>query len=176
MTEISSTFGNFKFNLKAELTEKQTQVLATAGLLQIAQRSPATAAEKELAKYDKKRPEGFKRTDIPFSPEGAAVLKKHLSKLQVDVSDDETKEVLEDILVDVEVSEHVPGEGATPKFTREREIYVARAGENRLDELAAKVGYAGDTGDGTNDGAPVEFLRAMKAFIDAEAAKIAKGL
>lgn len=171
--KTNSTFGNYKFDVTAEVSEKQVEVLAGLGLLQLLQRTPASAAEKKLAGYEKKRPDGFKRTDIAYSEDGAKVLKGFLESAQLDVAPEGAdKEELEALAIEATVTEHVPGEGATPKFTREREIYAKRGTEGRLDELASKVGFAGDVGDGTADNAPVEFLRAMKVWLDAKAKEL----
>lgn len=163
--KAESTFGNFKFTIDAEVSDTQRDALAQLGLLQLAQRSPATAAEKKMAGYDK-RPAGFKRTSIAFSEENAAVLREALGKIKVPVGEDEKgNEITEDLLCDVTVSEYVPGEGSEPKFASERAKYVQRAGEGKLEALAAGVGYDGDLGDGTAEGAPIEFLRAIRAKV-----------
>lgn len=158
---FGSVFGNYKWSGEAEVSREQMQLLAPLGALQIAQRSPSTAAEKEMAAYDK-RPQGFKRTTIPFTQQGAEMLQKHLSSLQVDEN--------VSIPVTINVEEYVAGEGVESKFVAERAKYVQRAAN--LAKLAEVVGYAGEVGDGTADNAPMPFLQAIRAWVRAQADKL----
>lgn len=184
--KINTTFGNFKVVGHTEVDEEVLDVLAEAGALQVLQRSPATAAEKELAGYDKKRPEGFKRTDIPFSAANAAVLEKHLSKVKVvgdSTTDAEGKEVAgKEYVLDflLEIAEHVPNSGAEPKFKAEKDfvkLYLSSNG-GKLSTGAARTveSFAGnrgievgaDTAAWEDDG---EFLARVREWKKAEDAK-----
>lgn len=76
--QASWTFGNFNVTAAAEIpftepVDKLTKAIVEKGFLQLLQRVPASKAEKALAGYEK-RPEGFKRTSIPWSEENAIKL------------------------------------------------------------------------------------------------------
>lgn len=153
----TSTFGNFQWKAQVEVDDNVADILAGLGLLQVMQRSPASAAEKEMAGYEK-RPAGFKRDSIPFSEDNADILRAALETTTVDIGDDKAVE----LGAVIEVSEYVPTEGNV-KMTEEREAYARNA--SKLEAFAKKVGYQGsDLGDGTKDGAPVEFVRAIRAY------------
>jgi hypothetical protein len=153
--QTKSTFGNFAIEAEVEATDSQRDALATLGLLQLLQRSPASAAEKALAGYDK-RPEGFKRNSIEFTEANAATLTEAMEK-PLAVGDG-----VADLQATVVVSEYVPTVGEV-KMTAEREAYARHAGD--LEAFAKVVGYAGtDLGDGTKDGAPADFVRAIRKY------------
>lgn len=79
-----STFGNFKWVASVEVTEEVALTLASKGLLQILQRSPASEAEKKLAGYEK-RPKDFERKMIPFNEANAQTLGEYLgAKHEID--------------------------------------------------------------------------------------------
>lgn len=150
-----STFGNFAIAASADVSDEQRDALAALGLLQVLQRSPASAAEKALAGYDK-RPTGFKRDSIPFNDENAFTLQAEMEKPL------EIGEGIDKLSPAIEVSEYVPTEGKV-LMTEERAAYERNA--SKLEAFAKKVGYNGtDLGDGTKDGAPVEFVRAIRAY------------
>lgn len=164
---VTSTFGNFKYEINAEVTPEQRDALAIAGLLQIAQRKPATAAEKELGWGGaKKRPEGFKRTDIEFSAEAAATLKKHLEagKLEIGEGDDAKEEAL---LLDVVVTEYSP-EKAEVKWKEEKAILARKSGDAEFEALAKRVGYVKPEGGWSKD--DVEFCKAIRVYTKAQLA------
>lgn len=123
--KTSSTFGNFKFEAEAKVTDEQLAILASAGLLQALQRSPATAAEKELAGYEK-RPASFKRSSIDFSEANATVLAKHLSEIEVEgepaigADGKEVAGAKSKLSILVTTAEHVPNAGAEPKYAEEK--------------------------------------------------------
>ena len=155
--KYGSVFGNYEWSASAEITPEIATLLAPLGALQIAQRSPSTAAEKAMAGYEK-RPKGFTRTDIPFDSQKAEILKKAQSVLVIENGDKKIE-----VPVEVEVTEHVETVQDV-KMTDERNAY-GRNGENRsLAVLAKKVGYTGELGDGTKSGAPIDFLRAIRAW------------
>jgi hypothetical protein len=157
-----STFGNFSIEAEADVSDEQRDALASLGLLQVLQRSPASAAEKALAGYDK-RPSGFKRDSIPFSEQNAETLEKAL-QAPISIADG-----VEDVECAVNVTEYVPTESDV-KMPDERAAYARNAAQ--LPKLAAKVGYAGDVGDGSKENAPVEFLRAIRAWSKAQIAAL----
>jgi hypothetical protein len=172
---IDSNFGNFDFVLRADVTDDQLQELARRGLLQIAQRAPASAAEKAMAgaswpknkKGEPQRPKGFERSSIDFSEDRARVLASHLEKCELG----------EDQPLDVSatVSEHVESEGAEPKFKEEKAKVVAKNGDQeRLIALAEAVGF--DYSDGNLTTEKVPFLRAIRAFINGERLKAVAAL
>jgi hypothetical protein len=158
-----STFGNFAIEAEADVDEAQRDILAGLGLLQVLQRSPASAAEKAMAGYDK-RPSGFKRDSIPFNPANAEKLTEALEK-PIEIAKDMS------ISCAVAVSEYVPTE-ADVKMPDERAAYARNAKAGTLDALAEKVGFDGEVGDGTAENAPVEFLRAIRAWSKAQVAAI----
>lgn len=166
--QVNSTFGNFAYAITAEVTEAQRDALAIAGLLQIAQRKPATAAEKELGWGGaKKRPEGFKRTDIEFSAEAAATLKKHLEagKLEIGEGDDAKEEAL---LLDVTVTEYSP-EKAEVKWKEEKAILARKTTDAEFETLASKVGYKRAEGVAWSK-EDVEFCKAIRVYTKAQLA------
>lgn len=172
---VVSTFGNFTYKATAlGLSESIAAALIVAGLTQTLQRSPASAAEKEIAGYEK-RPEKFSRRDDPkmaFSKESADILAKHLSKVKVEVGRNEKDEpVYEELELIVEVSENTGSGG--PAYATERKAIAQVAVDDpakgtaaeRVAKLAAKVGYEGDTEGVGADNAPDEFLAAIRAFM-----------
>lgn len=162
--QYGSAFGNFKWNAEAEIDEAMMPVLCALGALQVAQRTPSSAAEKALAGYDK-RPAGFKRDSIPFSEAGASTLEECLEAMKVEVGrDDKDQPIFAVIKAAVEVVEYIPTVGDV-KMTDERNAYARHGKAGDLEAFAKKVGYAGaDMGDGTAENAPVEFIRAIRKF------------
>lgn len=161
--KYGSVFGNYRWDASVEITPEQAALLAPLGALQVAQRSPSTAAEKEMAGYEK-RPKGFTRTQIPFSTEGAEVLRKHQSVLEIPIGEDANGKV-QTVKLNATVGvEQYFGTEADVKMTDERNAYARNAEAGKLEQLAKKVGYTGDLGDGAAVEAPVEFLRAIRAW------------
>jgi ubiquitin len=160
--QTKSTFGNFAIEAEAEVSAEQRDYLANLGLLQVLQRSPASAAEKALAGYDK-RPSGFKRDSIPFNEANA---EKLIAAMEAPIEFKENgEEVIPAIFCSVVATEYVPSV-ADVKMTDERNAYARHGKAGDLPAFAAKVGYDGQLGDGTKEGAPVDFLRAIKRFTD----------
>lgn len=167
--KCGSNFGQFAWTGVAQIDDKLIDALLSAGVLQFAQRSPSTAAEKEIVGYEK-RPEKFNRNTIPFSADAADVLKKHLSSFKVEVGRDEKNApIYASIAMEVEVTEK-PDSSTDVVMKDERAAYARRKGDtDALVELAEKVGYEGEEmGDGTAENAPVEFLRAIRAWSKAQ--------
>lgn len=161
--KTNSTFGNFAIEAEAEVSDEQRDALATLGLLQLLQRSPASAAEKAMAKYDK-RPAGFKRDSIPFNAENQATLEAELQKAIAFPKGEDEKPMADPVTCTVAVSEYVPT-AADVKMVDERAAYARHAKD--LPEFAEKIGYKGELGDGTKENAPVEYLRSIRAYVNA---------
>lgn len=148
------TCGNYEvtFGIKAEVVfdEKLTPLLH-GGITQILQRKPASAWEKAEAGYEK-RPEGFKRESIPFSPEAADRMKAIMS------------EAVKDWAI-IEVGEYVPEE-KVGKFKEEIEIIARHESEDDVEEwLEKKVGFVGEYVDSdTDSGYSLEALKAVNAY------------
>lgn len=161
--KYGSVFGNYRWDAIADISDELVAVLAPLGALQIGQRSPSTAAEKEMAGYEK-RPKGFNRNTISFSEVGAETLAKHLKTMRVEIGRNEKDEpVYASISADVTVTKYVPKE-TDVVMADERAAYARNAKADTLDKLAEKVGFDGEVGDGTAENAPVEFLRAIRQW------------
>ena len=154
--QTTSTFGNFKWTAEAEVTEAQAEILANAGLLQVLQRSPATAAEKSLAGYEK-RPDKFERKSIEYTDSNARQLEKFLSA-EIEIADGVK------ITPTVVAQFHEIGASAAPKFVEEKAIIARHVKTGDLAEWASEtIAYSGETVD--HDGnASNEFLAAVKAY------------
>lgn len=161
--KFGSVFGNFQWEAEAEISETLANALLPLGALQVAQRSPSTAAEKAMAGYEK-RPNGFKRTTIPFNEGNADTLRKHLEAMKFEVDDTEFN--LECV---VNVKQYIPTEKES-LFVAERAKYVQRAAN--LAALAKAVGYDGEVGNGVAEDAPMPFLVAIRAWVRAQADKL----
>ena len=161
--KAESTFGNSKWQGHAEVSDVQRDVLADLGFLWVMQRSPSSNAEKALAGYEK-RPNGFKRSDIPWSDEMGAKLKSLLGgKITIgEVPDKDGKLVEVSITAVIDsVKFHEIGAGVEPKYADEKKIIQRHidAGDVR-DWAAGTIGI--DTRDLTIEN--VEFLKAVKAY------------
>jgi hypothetical protein len=160
--QTKSTFGNFAIEAEAEVSEAQRDYLANLGLLQVLQRSPASAAEKALAGYDK-RPSGFKRDSIPFNEANA---EKLIAAMEAPIEFKENgEEVIPAISCSVVATEYVPSV-ADVKMTDERNAYARHGKAGDLQSFAKTVGYDGAVGDGVAENAPVEFLRAIRRYVN----------
>lgn len=169
--QYGSVFGNFKWSAVAEIPDALIPTLCALGALQVAQRSPSSAAEKALAGYEK-RPAKFERKSIDFSEDNAAILAMQLEKMKVETGRTEKDEpVYADILAQVTVEQY-EGSTADVVMKDERAAYARNGEKNTLDKLAAKVGFVGEVGDGKAENAPVEFLRAIRAWAKAQVADI----
>lgn len=155
IVKAESTFGNSKWNGHAEVTDAQVAILADLGFLWVMQRSPSSNAEKALAGYEK-RPNGFKRSDIPWSDEMGARLKSLLGA-KVEIADG-----IEITPVIDSVKFHEIGAGVEPKYADEKKI-VARHIEAK-DIVTWATDTVGFTGEGDLDVENVEFLKAVKAY------------
>lgn len=166
-----TTFGNFDYAATGTVSDEVAAILVSAGALQVLQRTPSTDAEKKLAGYGKKRPINFKRTDIPYSEDNAAVLRKYLSAAEITTGED-TTEALD---LEITVTEHV-STAADAKLTEERAKYASKTTPESQKALMDTVGYAGEYGDGTVEGAPMELLRAIRKYTTAKAREAMEGI
>lgn len=161
--KATSTFGNYRWTASANITDKQAQILQDLGFLWVMQRTPSTRAEKVMAEYEK-RPEGFKRSSIEYTDEGAKTLSEQLG---------EAVEIADGVSITPEITNvkfHEIGAQKEPQYADEKKVVARHAEAGTLDKLASKVGY---TGDGNLDVENVDFLRSIKAF---KAALLAKSL
>lgn len=85
------TIGNLKYSCLLDVEDDVLQEIKYQGALRVLQGAPSGAWEKSMAYPGDgvKRPEKFKRTDIPFSDEAALALEEFYSKAQVEVGRDE---------------------------------------------------------------------------------------
>lgn len=194
--ELKGNAGNFGYKVVADPKPEVREALVKAGFLRTLQANPTNAWEKEIAFPGKegKRPEGFKRSSIPFTKENADLLFKKLSdakiKIEVPKLDKEGKPVMDgndpvmvdqefDLgIMDVEVTEYTGAEGAVPKYRDAKkfvELYLSlnegklKSGEARtVASFCATRGLTEPSEPWTED---TEFLASVKAWQDAEAMK-----
>jgi len=153
--KAESTFGNFKWFGHAIVNLEQLIILACLGFLWVMQRSPSSAAEKELAGYEK-RPAKFERKSIAFSDERSTLLGKLLAK-PVEIA----KDMLITPIID-KVQFHEIGAGVEPVY-KEEKVIVQRHIEAK-DIVTWATDVVGFTGEGDLDVENVEFLKAVKAY------------
>lgn len=201
-TEITlkGNAGNFGYTIVASPSEEVKAALVKAGFLRTIQANPTNAWEKEIAfpGKDGKRPEGFKRSSIPFTKENADLLFKKISdaKIKIEVpgeKDGETVDKEFDLgIMDVEVTEYTGAEGAVPKYRDAKkfvELYLSlNEGKLKSGEARTVASFCATRGLTEPDLTPVkdeesgelvtpnwaddvEFLASVKAWQDAEAMK-----
>jgi hypothetical protein len=155
IVKADSVFGNFHWFAQCEVSDVVRDILANLGFLWIMQRSPSSNAEKVLADYEK-RPAGFKRSEIEYSDEKAAELKKLLG---------EPAEVADDVKITPEVLNvifHEIGKVAEPKYSDEKKAVQRHIDAKDIVSWASeKVGF---TGEGELDTNNIPFLQAVKAL------------
>jgi hypothetical protein len=161
MTKLkcNSTFGNYKWTATAEVSQEQLEVLASAGLLQVLQRSPASKAEKLMAGYEK-RPDKFERKSIPFSKEGQTILENELgSEVELVAKTKDSPAITVQSVV--ETAFHDIGAGTEPKYLEEKGIIARHVKAGDFAQwMTDKVGFAATVADAEN----VEVLKAVKAY------------
>jgi hypothetical protein len=154
IVNATSTFGNFRWKAKCEVSDVVLALLADLGFLWVMQRTPSSKAEKALAGYEK-RPKGYQRSEIPFSDDNAKKLQQLLGA-SAEITDDVsiTPEVLSVVF-------HEIGAGVEPKYVDEKKIVERhlKAGDITTWNVE-KVGYEGRDLTVEN----VEFLKAVKAY------------
>jgi hypothetical protein len=153
----TSTFGNYRWTASASVTPEQAAILADLGFLWVMQRSPSSKAEKVMAGYEK-RPDNFKRANIPFDDKGVKTLKDELSSA-VEIADG--VRIKADTM---NVVFHEIGATSEPKYAFEKQAITKHinAGD-ALDWARDVVGY---DGEGKIDTENVALLKAVKAFKD----------
>ena len=154
--KASSTFGNSKWSAHCDVSDEIAKILQDAGFLWFMQRSPSSNAEKVLAGYEK-RPEGFKRNSIEYSPEMAEQLKKLLGQ-PVEIEDDVSITPVIDSVVFHEI-----GASAEPKYKDEKSAIARHVKDgNFLDWVRDTVGFKGEVDREPENN--VNVLKAVKAF------------
>ena len=160
---IANTFGNFDYEVSAQVTPETETALLQAGITQLFQRVPCSRIEKALAGYAK-RPDGFTRSSIEFSEENAIAFAEAAgATVSVEVGRDEKGKAieLEIPLSVVDVREHVVEE-KDGKFTEEKAIIARHQKDGDFAEwVKTLVKFFGPTNN--NEGWTVEFLRAVRA-------------
>jgi hypothetical protein len=152
--EAESTFGNYKWQGEAEVTDAQAQILASLGFLWVMQRSPSSNAEKVMAGYEK-RPDKFERKSIPHSPDGEKQLAELLSA-QVEIEKD-----VKITPVITSVKFHEIGKGTEPKYVEERAIIKRHIDAGDFAQwMSDQVGFPATAQDVDK----TEVLAAVKAY------------
>jgi hypothetical protein len=156
ITTPNTNFGFFGWRTSVELTEAQLAYFASLGVLQYMQRSPASNAEKILGKFEK-RPENFKRSEIPWNNENKAIFVREMSKSQ-EIGEDSDKFSFTPV---TEAFYHDLGATAEPKYADEKKAVQKHIDAGDVSKWnIEKVGYEGRDLTVEN----VEFLKAVKAF------------
>lgn len=193
MQEIKGiTTGQFAFDLSVEPSEKALAYILELGYKVFIQEA-INSWERKLAYPDKdgkkqKRPQGFTRKSIPFTPENAEALKKELDLLKMDVSGPEDQEAVfvETGIMDVTTPVLYEGTTYTPKYGEEKQLVkwylyqedgktlkTLKSGEPRtLDTFCAARGIepVPSVDDWENDNV---FLASVKEWLVAEKKKAA---
>jgi hypothetical protein len=151
----TSTFGNYRWTATANVTDEQKAILANLGFLWVMQRSPSSKAEKVMAGYEK-RPDNFKRSDIPFSDKGVEILKRELSQ---PIGIDENVSIKTDSM---KVEFHEIGATSQPKFAEEKSIVQRHIDAGDIAQWAHdKIGFKVTANDALEN---KDFLQAVKAY------------
>ena len=159
--------GQFGIALSANVDDAMRDRLATLGLRYLGQRN--SEVDKVLGGFEKNaegkmvRKANFKRNEVAFTPELADALAATFGELSLPKADGEEKAPV--IAATVLINQY-EGSTATIKYAGERKAYARHGVAGDLEAFAAKVGYEGEVGDGTAENAPVEFLQAIKKFVD----------
>lgn len=159
--KCESTFGNFGWKASLDVTQEIADILASKGLLQILQRSPASEAEKKLAGYEK-RPKDFERKMIPFNQANANVLSEYLGAKH---------EIEEGVFIQptLEVEYHEIGGGKELVYKDAKLVIARHIKEGDFAQwMDSVVGVKGVTAD---DAEKPEVLQAVHAMLKAEYAK-----
>jgi len=161
MTKLNcnSTFGQYKWSAIAEVSQEQLEILASAGLLQVLQRSPASKAEKLMAGYEK-RPDKFERSSIPFDAQGQKVLETELgSPIEIAAKTKDSPAITVEAVITT--SFHEIGAGTEPKYVEEKAIIARHVKVGDFAQwMTDKVGFAATASDVDS----TEVLRAVKAY------------
>ena len=142
---VASTFGNFDYVAETQVSRDIIETAANKGFLWELQRSPAGAAEFAITGFDGKtkvKPDKWTRTNIPFTPANAEVIRKSLADRE---NFAKGSFLPSNAKIAVTVTEHVPTQ-AEPKFTQERnycKMTIQFEGIESLKRTAKKAGYKG---------------------------------
>lgn len=71
-----------------------------------------------------KRPAGFTRKSIPFTKENADLLKAKIDKIQVDLSENDTPDIVDNGIMDVSEPELYEGTALVPKYREEKQFVL----------------------------------------------------
>jgi len=161
MTKLkcNSTFGNYKWTATAEVSQEQLEVLASAGLLQVLQRSPASKAEKAMAGYEK-RPDKFERSSIPFDSQGQTILQDSLgAEIELVAKTKDSPAVT--VQAEIETSFHEIGAGTEPKYVEEKGIIARHVKAGDFAQwMSEKVKFNATAAEAD----ATEVLKAVKAY------------
>lgn len=162
--KVEWNYGQFRVSAVANVSEELEASILRSGVLQVLQRGPATAAEKQFW-GDKKRPDGFERDGIAFSDENAIKIAEGFGSEAV--VKDETGTKLKMPFVISDVSARPEAEKAEKKFAAAQKIVKGKGGDpTRLGDLAEKVGFEyEDESELTVEN--VEFLQAIDEYVNA---------
>lgn len=168
MTTITTKWnsGNFALTHEATVDEAGLLTLASQGLLWFAQRN--REHDKVLGAFEtvsgkQKRKDGWKRTDVDYTVDGANKLKGVYGEF----------EIAEGVKLPVAttVAEYIR-DVAEPKYANAKAAMARHESADDLEVwLATKIGFAGAT-HGEDGEYNVEALKAIDAFVKAQVAAI----
>jgi hypothetical protein len=144
----------FKLDLTADLSDEQIREAAAIGLASIAYRAGANVINKAL--------EVDSNSGAEFSDDAAERIQSALTNWAA--SDESPLKGGFDLAVNA--SRHVHGATQDVKMTDERNAYARHGKAGDLPAFAKTVGYDGAVGDGVAENAPVEFLRAIRRYVN----------
>jgi len=162
ITTPNTNFGFFGWRAVAEVSQELLVYLAGLGLLQLLQRSPATEAEKTLAKYEK-RPAKFQRSSIEHNDVNEGIFKKIMSKALEVVQGEEGKPGYQksSITPVIDTWYHPLGATAEPVYAEEKKIVQRHIDKGDVSNWnVEKVGYEGRDLTVEN----IDFLKAVKVW------------
>jgi hypothetical protein len=162
LLSVDSTFGNFDYTATVEVPQSVLIAGAKNGFVWEIQRSPAGKAEAVLTGFDGKtkvKPDGWHRTDIPFTTENAATLARELANRR---NFAKGSFLPDNVKIVVKVTEHIATQ-AEPKYRSARNLIDGKlALKESLSDLAKTVGYkSGGKLDSTNEA----FVQAVGLFM-----------
>lgn len=141
----------FKLAAEAEISQEQLPILASIGLASILYRGGASVMNEALKVRS--------NSESEFNDADAAKLVTAVVKW----ARGEDSPLKGGFELKLNVSRHVHGEGTEPKFVGEKKMINRHIASGDIDEWALdKVGYKGD---GQFDTDNVEFMKAVKAYI-----------
>ena len=160
--------GQFDVTLTANVDAETQARLASLGLRYLGQRN--SEVDKILGGFEKNsegklvRRSNFKRNEVEFSETLRDALAASFATLTLPKAEGE--EEAPTLAATVAIDRYEGGGKAEIKYAGERKAYARHGVAGDLPAFAEKIGYEGEVGDGTAENAPVEFLRAIKAYVD----------